>query len=99
MTRQQTILRAASDWVDLQWSLLIRVLESVAPQSRGRLLDVGCGDRPFERIFRPYVDEYVGVEHEATFDATAARFGRSRPPRKNATYELRRSSPARFIHS
>jgi SAM-dependent methyltransferase len=79
MTRQQTILRAASDWVDLQWSLLIRVLENVAPQSRGRLLDVGCGDRPYERIFRPYVDEYIGVEHEGTFNVTAAKLAPMRP--------------------
>jgi SAM-dependent methyltransferase len=79
MARQQTILRTASDWVDLQWSLLIRVLEAVAPQSRGRLLDVGCGDKPYEHIFRSYVDEYVGVEHESTFNATAAKFGASRP--------------------
>jgi len=79
MRRQQTILRVASDWVDLQWSLLIRVLEAVAPQSRGRLLDVGCGDKPFEQVFRPYVNEYVGIEHEATFSATAAKLGRARP--------------------
>jgi SAM-dependent methyltransferase len=75
----QTILRAASDWLDLQWSLLIRVLEGVAPQAGGRLLDVGCGDKPFERLFRPYVDEYVGIEHDATFNATAAKLTHSRP--------------------
>lgn len=71
--------RAASDWVDLQWSLLVRALEVVAPRARGRLLDVGCGDRQFERIFRPHVDEYVGIEHETTFHATAANLGQSRP--------------------
>jgi SAM-dependent methyltransferase len=67
--------RAVSDWVDLQWSLLVRSLETVAPRAHGRLLDVGCGDRQFERIFRPHVDEYVGIEHEATFRSTAANLG------------------------
>jgi SAM-dependent methyltransferase len=72
--------RTASDWVDLQWSLLVRALEAVAPRARGLLLDVGCGDKPYERIFLPYVDEYLGIEHEATFNATAAKAdGSSRP--------------------
>ena len=74
-------IRATSDWVDLQWSLLIRALEAVAPRARGRLLDVGCGDKPYERIFRPYVQEYLGIEHQSTFTATAANMGRSRPDR------------------
>jgi SAM-dependent methyltransferase len=72
--------RTASDWVDLQWSLLVRALEAVAPRARGLLLDVGCGDKPYERIFLPYVAEYLGIEHEATFNATAANAdGSSRP--------------------
>jgi SAM-dependent methyltransferase len=33
---------------------------------------VGCGDKPYESIFRPYVTEYVGIEHEATFRLTSA---------------------------
>ena len=72
-------VRKISDWVDLQWSLLVHVLERVAPQARGKLLDVGCGDKQFERIFRPYVDEYLGIEREATFHATAANLGSSHP--------------------
>lgn len=71
--------RASSDWVDLQWSLLIRALRTVAPRARGRALDVGCGDKPYEPIFRPYVDEYLGIEHESTFHATAANLGQARP--------------------
>jgi SAM-dependent methyltransferase len=73
------MMRAASDWIDLQWSLLVHALEAVAPRASGKLLDVGCGDKPFERIFRPHVDEYFGIEQEATFYATAANLGPSRP--------------------
>ena len=65
-------VRKTTDWIDLQWSFIITLLERVAPQARGRLLDVGCGDKPYEYLFRPYVTEYIGIEHEATFSETAA---------------------------
>lgn len=72
--------RSASNWLDLQWSLVVDLLERVAPQARGRLLDVGCGDRPYEAIFRPFVTDYVGIEHEESFVATAASMGKKRGP-------------------
>jgi SAM-dependent methyltransferase len=64
--------RRASDWIDLRWSAITGDLRRAAPLARGRLLDVGCGDKPYESIFAPYVDSYVGVEHEATFAKTSA---------------------------
>jgi len=66
------LFRRAADWVDLQWSVLERSLRAVAPRARGRLLDVGCGSKPYEAWFRPFVDDYVGVEHASTFAGTAA---------------------------
>jgi SAM-dependent methyltransferase len=64
--------RRAADWVDIQWSVLERSLRAVAPRARGRLLDVGCGEKPYEAWFRPFVRSYFGIEHVATFAATAA---------------------------
>jgi len=75
----QKMMRSASDWVDIQWSVVVASLKSVAPRARGRLLDVGCGNKPYEAIFRPYVSEYLGIEHEATFALTSAGGGASRP--------------------
>ncbi len=72
-------VRRTSDWVDLQWSLVVLLLKRVAPQARGRLLDVGCGEKPYEDIFLPYVTEYVGIEHEASFTETAASHSHRRP--------------------
>jgi SAM-dependent methyltransferase len=66
------VARHTSDWVDLQWSLIIDLLRRVAPQARGRLLDVGCGQKPYEDLFRPYVSEYLGIEQEESFTATAS---------------------------
>ncbi len=66
------VAKGASDWIDLQWSILVAQLAEVAPVARGRLLDVGCGKKPYLAIFRPHVTEYIGVEHAATFHATCA---------------------------
>jgi SAM-dependent methyltransferase len=66
------LLRRCADWVDLQWSVLERSLRAVAPRARGRLLDVGCGDKAYEPWFRPFVSCYIGVEHASTFASTAA---------------------------
>jgi len=51
----------------------------VAPQAHGRLLDVGCGDKPYEHLFTPYVNEYLGIEHEASFNATSASHAKRGP--------------------
>jgi SAM-dependent methyltransferase len=64
--------RVAADWVDLQLSHVVDSLARLAPRARGRLLDVGCGDKPYEQLFRPYVDEYLGIEHALTFHETSA---------------------------
>jgi SAM-dependent methyltransferase len=65
-------VRGTADWVDLAWSYVVESLREVAPQAKGALLDVGCGDKPYEAIFLPYVTSYVGIEHEPTFLETNA---------------------------
>ena len=64
------LAREAANFVDLQWTLVIAALQTVAPLARGRLLDVGCGEKPYLNLFLPYVTQYVGVEHEASFKET-----------------------------
>ncbi len=33
-------------------------------QSDLSIVDVGCGDRPYEEVFRPFAAEYVGVDYQ-----------------------------------
>jgi SAM-dependent methyltransferase len=73
------VARATADWVDLQYSHLLAQIAVAAPRARGRLLDVGCGDKPYEAMFRPYVTEYIGIEHESVFATTNASAGERRP--------------------
>lgn len=69
--------RAFSDFVDLQWAVMLEQLAEVAPLAKGKLLDVGCGDKPYEHLFTPYVSSYLGIEKETTFaDTNASRRGR-----------------------
>lgn len=72
LPRLGRLAKGCSDWVDLQYSHVVGTLSKLAPLARGRLLDVGCGDKPYEYLFRPYVLEYIGVEREITFTATSA---------------------------
>ncbi len=67
-----TVARWAARYVDLQLALTEAALREAAPLARGRMIDVGCGHRPYDALFAPYVDEHLGVEHEAVFATTAA---------------------------
>ncbi len=68
----ERLARRGANFVDLQWTLVIAGLTRVAPLARGRLLDVGCGDKPYLDLFSPHVSEYLGVEHEDAFRQTAS---------------------------
>jgi ubiquinone/menaquinone biosynthesis C-methylase UbiE len=35
--------------------------------AKGRLIDIGCGTKPYKALFSSYVAEHVGVDHEGTF--------------------------------
>ena len=73
------VARRLTDWVDLEGSFLTETLTALAPRARGQLLDVGCGQKPYEEIFRSYVDKYVGIEFAETFTRTNSSSKASRP--------------------
>jgi SAM-dependent methyltransferase len=60
----------AVDWL-ISRHLVRSIRHASATYARGLLLDVGCGGRPHESIFRPYVDRYIGVDTPAS---TLSRF-------------------------
>ncbi len=71
--------RGMANWVDLYRTLHQRALRAGARHARGRLLDVGCGEKPHEHLFRSFVDEYVGVEYEGSFALTDASRRSTKP--------------------
>ena len=32
----------------------------------GGMIDIGCGEKPYQRLFAPYVTEHIGLDHETT---------------------------------
>ncbi|MBI3321371.1 MAG: class I SAM-dependent methyltransferase [Candidatus Omnitrophica bacterium] len=52
-----------------QWlSVRAQVLAArhAAPHAQGVLVDIGCGQKPFDQIFRTQVTTYVGIDHPLT---------------------------------
>jgi SAM-dependent methyltransferase len=44
------------------------VTRRVTQYCTGRLVDVGCGDKPYAEITRPFVSEHVGVDYAGALD-------------------------------
>jgi SAM-dependent methyltransferase len=53
-------------WIELRW--LRRVTERLAPHAHGRMLDLGCGERPYESAFAPHVERCFGLEYPPVAD-------------------------------
>lgn len=66
--RQEGIGRIKDYYVDehnpyfLHFRTLFADLENAATQARGRLLDIGCGNKPYEKMFNGRITEYVGCD-------------------------------------
>ncbi|MBW8015821.1 MAG: class I SAM-dependent methyltransferase [Planctomycetes bacterium] len=49
---------------------LLKSMLHVAPKyAKGKLVDIGCGTKPYENIFRPYVDSYFGVDYKSSAES------------------------------
>lgn len=62
---QQSLSIAANE-------LLLELLLAAQPYMRGRLLDVGCGKRPYALIYERHVELSIGTEVQFSLHGTAA---------------------------
>ena len=58
-TPTAALLRPLSEWIHAEAGSIH------AERGRYRLLDVGCGVKPYDPWFEPYVSDYVGLDIEA----------------------------------
>ncbi len=40
-----------------------KAIAFAAPSAHGTLLDIGCGTKPYQKIFEPYVKNHLGIEY------------------------------------
>lgn len=62
----------------LVYKIMYQTFEAAAKKyAKGRMLDIGCGEKPYQTMFAPYINEHVGVDHEETFHdkSNIDRFG------------------------
>lgn len=69
-SRARAFLKRCADWLDIYLHGVVRLLRDAAPNCHGRLLDVGCGSKPYLSLFAPFVAEYVGIENSSTLEDT-----------------------------
>ncbi len=43
---------------------ILQTIKDTLPHMSGRLLDVGCGEMPYQELVLPHIDEYVGLDLE-----------------------------------
>lgn len=52
--------------------LLLREVLKTLPVVKGRVLDIGCGEKPYKDIFASYIDAYIGIDLPQTLHAKYA---------------------------
>lgn len=55
----------------LHYNLVVKyhinpILSELKKHANGRLVDIGCGEKPFHSILKDQVEEYIGVDHFET---------------------------------
>lgn len=45
---------------------IAKALYKAARYAKGDLVDLGCGTKPYEILFRPYIRSYFGIDHPET---------------------------------
>lgn len=51
--------------------------EAIQKYARGKLVDIGCGNKPYKNMTKSYVTEHIGVDHQDTLHdkSNIDRFG------------------------
>ena len=54
-------------WTRLNWFFHKIAEEALrdafSKYARGRVVDIGCGEKPYGELLKPYVSQHVGIDH------------------------------------
>ena len=50
----------------VHWILQKNLLDCARQHLRGRLIDIGCGSKPYRELLSPFVDDHYGIDHPGT---------------------------------
>ena len=42
------------------------LLEVISKYARGKLIDIGCGEKPYRKMVKPYIAEHIGFDYKNT---------------------------------
>ncbi len=48
----------------VHWIHQKNLMDGAERYLRGRMIDIGCGTKPYAELLAPYIDEHFGVDHE-----------------------------------
>ncbi len=51
----------------VHWIVQKNLIEYCRRYAHGKMVDIGCGTKPYAELLQAYVSEHVGVDHEGTF--------------------------------
>ncbi|MGO8995404.1 MAG: methyltransferase domain-containing protein [Polyangiaceae bacterium] len=77
------LIKRAQSFVDFEKTLLEESMRDSVQYAKGDLVDVGCGDKPYEALFAPKVSKYVGIEYNETYGTS---FYKQHNPKADITY-------------
>lgn len=50
----------------VQWIVQKKLMEYCHNYIHGRMIDIGCGTKPYAAMLSPYVTEHIGIDHEGS---------------------------------
>lgn len=60
------VINSSPKNVLVQWRVQQELKEACKKYFSGKLIDIGCGTKPYNNLLAPYVTEHVGIDYDGT---------------------------------
>jgi len=62
-----SVINSSPNNILVQWIVQRSLLDACKRYVSGRIIDIGCGTKPYRNLLKPFVTEHIGVDHEKSF--------------------------------